>query len=60
MPLSFSIKLQSETQDSGRLGVDPQDMPRTPIGQAKKYALNNPPCPNTPTHKSSSVHHLST
>ena len=26
---SFSIKLRSETQVSGRLGVDPLDMPRT-------------------------------
>ena len=26
----FSIKLHSETQVSGRLGVNPQDMPRTP------------------------------
>ena len=33
MPRSFSIKLHSETQVSGRLGmsgVDPLDMPRTP------------------------------
>ena len=32
MPRRFSIKLQlhSETQVSGRLGVDPLDMPRTP------------------------------
>ena len=30
MPRSFSIKLHSETQISGHLGVDPLDMPRTP------------------------------
>ena len=30
MPWSFNIKLHSETQVSGRLGVDPLDMPRTP------------------------------
>ena len=30
MSWSFSIKLHSETQVSGRLGVDPLDMPRTP------------------------------
>ena len=30
MPQTFSIKLHSETQVSGRLGVDPLDMPRTP------------------------------
>ena len=30
MPQSFSIKLHSETQVSGRLGVDLLDMPRTP------------------------------
>ena len=30
MPMSFSIKLHSETQVSDRLGVDPLDMPRTP------------------------------
>ena len=27
---SFNIKLHSETQISGRLGVHPLDMPRTP------------------------------
>ena len=30
MPRSFSIKLHSETRISGRLGVDPLDMPRAP------------------------------
>ena len=30
MPRSFSIKLHSETQVSGRHGVDPLEMPRTP------------------------------
>ena len=30
MPRSFSIKLHSETQVSGRLGVDPLDIPGTP------------------------------
>ena len=29
IPWSFSIKLRSETQFSGRLGVDPLNMPRT-------------------------------
>ena len=28
--IKFSSKLHSETQVSGRLGVDPLDMPRTP------------------------------
>ena len=49
MPQSFSIKLHSETQVSGHLGmakpkspaiwaclgVDPQDMPRTPYRASK-------------------------
>ena len=30
MPWSFSFTLHSGTQISGRLGVDPLDMPRTP------------------------------
>ena len=30
MPQSFSIKLHSETQVYGHLGVYPLDMPRTP------------------------------
>ena len=55
---SFSIKLRSETQVSGRMGVDPLDMPRTPYRYAKENALKNPPCPITPTLTSSSVHHF--
>ena len=35
MPQSFSIKLHGETQVSGRLGVDPLDMPRTPYQASK-------------------------
>ena len=30
LPRSFNIKLHSESQVSGCLGVDPLDMPRTP------------------------------
>ena len=57
MPRCFSIKLHSETQVSGRLGVDPLDMPKTPYrARAKENALNNPPCPIT--IRSSSVHHF--
>ena len=41
------------------LGVDPPDMPRTLIGRAKENALNNPPCPITPTLTLSS-HQLTT
>ena len=60
MPPSFSVKLHSKTQVSGCLGVDPLDMPRTPYqGRTKEKALNNPPCPNTPTLTSSAVHHSS-
>ena len=54
MPQSFSIKLHSETQVSGRLG-----MSGGIFGRAKENALNNPPCPITPTLTSSSVHHSS-
>ena len=43
MPQSFSIKLHSETQISGRLGLSPETM------GAKENALNNLP----PSH-----HHL--
>ena len=32
--------------------------PEPLIGRAKENALNNPPCPITPTLISSSVHHL--
>ena len=35
MPQSFSIKLHSETQVSGHLGVDPLDMPRIPYRVSK-------------------------
>ena len=60
MPQSFSVKLHSKTQVSGCLGVDPLHMPRTPYrGRTKEKALNNPPCPNTPTVTSSTVHHSS-
>ena len=41
------------------LGVDPLDIPRTPYRAAKESALNNPPCPITPTLTSSSVHRSS-
>ena len=36
----FSIKLHSETQSVGRLGVNPPDMPR--IKQVKENALHTP------------------
>ena len=51
MPRSFSIKLHSETQVSGR--------PEPIIGRGKEKALNNLPCPITPTLTASSVHHSS-
>ena len=57
MPRCCSI-----TQVSGRLGisgVDPLDMLRTPYRASEGNTLNNPPCPNTPTFTSSSVHHSS-
>ena len=60
MSRSFSIKLYSETQVSGRLGMSggrSLDMPRTPYRASGGNALNNPPCPITPTLTSSSVHH---
>ena len=63
MPRSFSIKLQSETQVSGRLGMFEGRSPRHAqnpfIGRAKENTLNNPPYPINPTLTSSSVHHLS-
>ena len=34
-------------------------MPRTPYRASEGNALNNPPCPITPTLTSSSVHHSS-
>ena len=55
MPQSFIIKLYSETQVSGRLGMSGGISPR----RAKENALNNPPCPITPTLTLSSVHHSS-
>ena len=63
MPQSFIIKLYSETQVSGCLGmsggISPRHVcPEPLIGQAKENALNNPPCPITPTLTSSSVHHF--
>ena len=60
MPRSFSIKLHSETQVSRRLGMStcPYTCPE-PLGREKENALNNPPCPITPTLTSSSVHHSS-
>ena len=51
MPRSFSIELHSETLVSGRL--EPL------IGRAKEKALNNLPCPITPTLTASPVHHSS-
>ena len=63
MPLSFIIKLYSETQVSGRLGMSGGISPRhaqNPLsGERRKKALNNPPCPITPTLTSSSVHQSS-
>ena len=63
MPLSFIIKLYSETQVSGRLGMSGGISPRhaqNPLsGERRKNALNNPPCPITPTLTSSPVHHSS-
>ena len=62
MPPSFSIKLHSETQVSGRLdmsGGRSPTYPEPPIRRAEENALNNPPCPITPTLTSSSVHHSS-
>ena len=62
MPWSFSIKLHSEPKSLAvwaSLGVAPLDMLRTPYRwRAKGNALNNPPCPITPTLTSSSVHHF--
>ena len=63
MPRCFIIKLYSETQVSGRLGMSGGRSPRHAqnpliIGRAKENALNNPPCPITPTLTSSSVHHF--
>ena len=59
MPRSFIIKLYSETQVSGRLGmsggISPRHGPEPLIWRAKENALNNPPCPITPTLTSSSV-----
>ena len=57
MPQSFIIKLYSETQVSGRLGMSGGISPEPLIRRAKENALNNPPCPITPTLTSSSVHH---
>ena len=54
MPKSFIIKLYSETQVSGRLG-----MPRTPYRASEGKRSHNPPCPIAPTLTSSSVHHSS-
>ena len=59
MPQSFIIKLYSETQVSGRLGMSGGTCPEPLIGRAKENALNNPPCPITPTLTSLSVHHSS-
>ena len=61
MPQCFSIKLHSETQVSGRLGLSGgrSPMSRTPYRASEENALNNPPCPITPTLTSSSVHHSS-
>ena len=60
MPRSFIIKLHSETQVSGRLGDLPPRHAQNPLsGRAKENALNNPPCPITPTLTSSYVHHSS-
>ena len=63
MPQSFIIKLYSETQVSGRLGMSRGYSPITCseplIERAKENALNNPPFPITPTLTSSSVHHSS-
>ena len=60
MPRSFSNKWHSETQVSGRLGMSggrSLDMPRTPYRASEGNTLNNPPCPITPTLRSS-VHLL--
>ena len=53
MPRSFSIKMHSETQVSGRLGMSGGRYPRNArnpfIGRAKENALKNPSYPITPT-----------
>ena len=63
MPQSFSIKLHSETQVSGRLGMSAGKSHRhvqNPLsGERRKKTPNNPPCPITSTLTSSFVHHSS-
>ena len=58
-----SIKLHSETQASDNLSMSMGKFLRHAqnalICQVKENALNNPPCPITPTLTSSSVHHSS-
>ena len=60
MPQSFGIKLHRENSSlrpSGHAwGFSPWTCPEPFIGRAKENALNNPPCPITPTLTSSSVH----
>ena len=66
MPQILTIKLHSETQVSGRLGMYGGRYPRHTqfthyllIGRAMENAHNNSPCPIIPTLTSSSVHHSS-
>ena len=52
MPRSFSIKLHSETQVSGRLGMSggrSLDMPRTPYRASEGKRSQYPTMPITPT-----------
>ena len=60
MSESFSIILHSETPKSPAVWAClSENHPEPLIGRAKENALNNPPCPITPTLTSSSVHHSS-
>ena len=62
MPLICSIQLLAKPKSLAvwaYLGVKPLDMPRTPYRASEENALNNPPCPFTPTLTLSTVHHTS-
>ena len=55
--MAVSVTGPSAVNDLGDLVIP--GSPESLIGQAKENALNNPPCPITPTLTSSSVHRSS-